>query len=110
MFVNRKIITSIDDAFIFADDVEKLLVSLKLVLMVARNAGIKFSIEKSVFVTTKFQIAGYDFDTKNASLTMDKLKTSALWNMKCPTSLYELHNRICVFSYHSSFLPKLKHF
>jgi hypothetical protein len=39
------LITSIDDAFISADDVEKLLVCLKLVLMVARDAKIKFSIE-----------------------------------------------------------------
>ena len=103
------IVINIDDAFIFAYDIDSLLVCLKLVLMVARDAKIKFSIEKSIFVTTQFQIAGYAFDTKQASLTMDKIKSSALLNMKKPTSLYELHNRICVFSYHSRFLPYLKH-
>jgi hypothetical protein len=103
------IITNIDDAFIFAENIEQLLVCLKLVLMVARDAKLKFSVEKSVFVTTKLQVAGYDFDTKNAALTMDKLKSSAILNMKRPNSLNELHNRICVFSYHSAFLPYLKH-
>ncbi len=64
---------------------------------------------KSVFITTKFQIAGYEFDTKQGSWTTDKLKSRALHNMKRPTSLFELHNRICVFSYHARFLPYLKH-
>jgi hypothetical protein len=32
--------------------------------MVARDAKLKFSVEKSVFVTTKLQVAGCDFDTK----------------------------------------------
>jgi hypothetical protein len=103
------ILVSIDDAFVFANDIETLLVCLKLLLRVARDHKIKFSVQKSVFITTKFQIAGYEFDTKQGSWTMDKLKSSALQNMKKPTSLFELHNRICVFSYHSRFLPYLKH-
>jgi hypothetical protein len=59
--------------------------------LIARDAKIKFSIEKSTFLTTKVKILGYEFDTKDAILTMDKLKASAIANLKKPSSLYELH-------------------
>ena len=37
----------------------------------AREARIKFSIEKATFFMTKIKILGYSFDTKNIELTMD---------------------------------------
>ena len=75
----------------------------------AREARIKFSIEKATFFMTKIKILGYSFDTKNIELTMDKLKASAIMNMKKPLSLFELHSRLCSFQYQSMFIPWLKH-
>ncbi len=103
------IISYFDDCFIYADTYEQLFVYLKICLMAAREAKIKFSIEKTTFFTTKIKVLGYEFDTKDALLTMDKLKSSAIMNMKKPSSLYELHSRLCAFQYQSMFLPYLKH-
>jgi len=97
-----------DDFFIYADNYEILYACLKLVLIASRRAKIKFSIEKTVFFTTTFKILGYHFDTMNTSLTMDRLKCSALVNMKKPSSLYELHSRLASFQYQSHFLPYIK--
>ena len=98
-----------DDFIIFADNYDQLLICFKLVLLAARNAKIKFSIEKSTFFATKIKILGYSFDTKEIIFTMDKLKSSAIQNMKKPASLYELHSRLASLQYQSSFLPYLKH-
>jgi hypothetical protein len=98
-----------DDKFIFADNYEFLYVCFKMVLMAARKAKIKYSIEKSSFFTTKLKILGYSFDTKDVHLTMDKLKASGFLNTKKPSSLYELHSRLAAFQYQSSFLPYIKH-
>ncbi len=103
------VISYFDDCFVFADTYEQLFVCFKLCLMAAREAKIKFSIEKTTFFTTKIKVLGYSFDTKDAMLTMDKLKASAISNMKKPSSLYELHSRLCAFQYQSMFLPYLKH-
>ena len=103
------LVSYFDDCFIFADTYEQLHVFLKICLMAAREAKIKFSIEKTTFFTTKIKVLGYEFDTKDALLTMDKLKSSAITNMKKPSSLYELHSRLCAFQYQSMFLPYLKH-
>jgi hypothetical protein len=97
-----------DDFFCFAPDYDTLLVCFKAVLLAARIAGIKFSIEKSSFFTTKIKILGYSFDTKDVILMMDQLKASAFANMKKPSSLYELHSRLAAFQYQSHFLPFLK--
>jgi hypothetical protein len=40
---------------------------------------------------------------------MDKLKASAILNMKKPASLFELHSRLASLQYQSTFLPYLKH-
>ncbi|MEG1725637.1 MAG: reverse transcriptase domain-containing protein, partial [Anaerovoracaceae bacterium] len=45
-----------DDVHIFADNEEQLLAVTKLCLLVARKAKIKFSVEKSSFLTTKIKI------------------------------------------------------
>ncbi len=103
------VISYFDDCFVFADTYEQLFVCFKLCLMAAREAKIKFSIEKTTFFTTKIKVLGYSFDTKDAMLTMDKLKASAISNMKKPSSLFELHSRLCAFQYQSMFLPYLKH-
>ena len=52
---------------------------------------------------------GYSFNTRETILTMDKLKASAILNMKKPSSLYELHSRLSSFQYQSVFIPYLKH-
>jgi hypothetical protein len=103
------IISYFDDCFVYADTYEQLYVCFKLCLMAAREAKIKFSIEKTTFFTTKLKVLGYSFDTKDATLTMDRLKSSAISNMKKPSSLFELHSRLCAFQYQSMFLPYLKH-
>ena len=103
------IISYFDDCFVFADTYEQLYVCFKLCLMAAREAKIKFSMEKTSFFTTKIKVLGYAFDTKDATLTMDRLKSSAIANMKKPSSLFELHSRLCAFQYQSMFLPYLKH-
>ena len=89
--------TYFDDTFVFADSYEILLVVLKLVLLVARWAKIKFSIEKTMFFTQNIKVLGYSFNTKDTILTMDKLKASAILNMKKPSSLYKLHSRLSSF-------------
>jgi hypothetical protein len=103
------IISYFDDCFVYADTYEQLYVCFKLCLMAAREAKIKFSIEKTTFFTTKLKVLGYAFDTKDATLTMDRLKSSAISNMKKPSSLFELHSRLCAFQYQSMFLPYLTH-
>ena len=85
------------------------MVALKLVLMVAREAKVKFSIEKSSFFTENIKVLGYSSNTRETVLTMDKLKASAILNMKKPSSLYELHSRLSSFQYQSVFIPYLKH-
>lgn len=102
-------VTTPEEIYVFAENYEKLLVCLKLILMVARNEQIKFSIQNSSFLTDKLQIYGYNFDTMNADVTLDSLKSSAILNMKRPTSLFELQNRIIIFSYYSRCMPYLKH-
>ena len=62
-----------DDFIVFADNYDQLLVCFKLVLLAARHAKIKFSIEKSTFFATKIKILGYSFDTKEIIFTMDKI-------------------------------------
>ena len=52
---------------------------------------------------------GYEFDTRDTKLTMDKLKASAIMNLKKPSSLYELHSRLASFQYNNMFIPYLKH-
>jgi dUTPase len=102
------IISYFDDFFVYANNYDELLVCFKVVLEAARMASIKFSIEKTTFFTTKIKVLGYSFDTKNTNLSMDKLKASAIANMKKPSSLYELHSRLASLQYQSSFLPYLK--
>ena len=77
--------------------------------MVARHNRVKFSYNKSNFVTTKLNIHGYNFDTAAATVALDSIKSSAIINMKRPTSLFELQNGIVIFSYYSRCLPYLKH-
>ena len=106
----RKIIkTYFNDTFIFADNYDILFVVLKLVLIVSQSAKIKFSIGKCTFFTQKIKILGHFFDTKDTILAMDKLKASAIINMKKTASLYELHSRLSSFQYQSVFVPYLKH-
>jgi hypothetical protein len=76
------VISYFDDCFVFADTYEQLFVCFKLCLMAAREAKIKFSVEKTTFFTTKIKVLEYSFDTKDAMLTMDKLKASANSNIK----------------------------
>jgi hypothetical protein len=98
-----------DDFFLYADTYPELFAFLKLTLIAARRAKIKFSIEKSSFFTHDIKVLGYAYNTKDVILTMDKLKASAFENMKKPASLFELHSRLAAFQYQSSFLPYLKH-
>jgi hypothetical protein len=44
-------------------------------------------------MTKNIKVLGYSFNTENVILTMDKLKSSAIQNMKKPSSLFELHSR-----------------
>ena len=57
-----------DDCFVYADTYEQLLIAFKLVLVAARKAKIKFSIEKSTFFCTELKVLGYTFNTENAVL------------------------------------------
>ncbi|RPH78852.1 MAG: hypothetical protein EHM77_06535, partial [Planctomycetaceae bacterium] len=98
-----------DDCFVYADTYEQLFIAFKLVLVAARKAKIKFSIEKSTFFCTELKVLGYSFNTENAVLHMDQLKSSAIQNMKKPSSLYELHSRLASFQYQQQFLPYMKH-
>jgi dUTPase len=106
---SKFIVHYFDDFNVYSDTYDALLVCLKAVLIAARIAKIKFSIEKCSFFTTKLKILGYAFDTDKVELTMDKLKSSAIMNMKKPSSLYELHSRLAALQYQSQFLPYLKH-
>ncbi len=98
-----------DDVFVIGDTYEQTIANFKLCLMIARLAKIKFSVEKSSFLTTKVKVLGYEFDTKDVVLTMDRLKASAIQNLKKPSSLFELHSRLASFQYNSMFIPFLKH-
>ena len=106
---DQMIITYFDDGWIYADTYEELLTRWKAVLLACRAAKIKFSAEKCTFMTKNIKILGYSFNTEDVILTMDKLKSSAIMNMKKPSSLFELHSRLCSFQYQQNFLPFLKH-
>ena len=99
--IGKFIISYFDDFFLYANTAEEALICLKLVLMISRDAKIKFSIEKSKFLTTKIKVLGYAFDTKDTILQMDELKASGIMNMKKPSSLFELHSRLASFQYQS---------
>jgi hypothetical protein len=99
----------LNEKFVFWDTFQELYVALKVLLMAATEAKIKFSSEKSKFFTTNVKVLGYSFDTSNVQLTMDKVKASGIMNTKKPSSLYELHSRLASFQYQSMFLPYLKH-
>jgi hypothetical protein len=98
-----------NDNYIIGEDPKTLLACARLCLLIARDARIKYLIEISAFVTTKVKILGYEFETMDAILTMDKLKASAIQNLKKPSSLFELHSRLASFQYNSVFIPYLKH-
>ncbi len=98
-----------DDFFVFADTYVEAIVALKVILQAARRAHIKFSAEKTKFLTKKFKVLGYHYDTETLHLTMNKNKASAFENMKKPSSLYELHSRLASFQYQQAFLPFIKH-
>ena len=102
-------ISYFDDFFVYADDYPQCILALKLVLQASRLAGIKFSAEKTKFLTTKIKVLGYGYDTRELHLTMNKNKSSAFENMKKPSSLYELHSRLASFQYQQQFLPFIKH-
>ncbi len=53
-----------DDIFVFRDTYQELHVALKVLLIAATEAKIKFSSEKSKFFTTNVKVLGYSFDTK----------------------------------------------
>ncbi len=80
-------ISYFDDFFVYADDYPQCILALKLVLQASRLAGIKFSAEKTKFLTTKIKVLGYGYDTRELHLTMNKNKSSAFENMKKPSSL-----------------------
>jgi hypothetical protein len=103
------LINYFDDIFLYGDSYEQVLAVLKIFLIACRNAKIKISIEKTVFLTTKFKVLGYVYDTKKSYLNMDTIKASGFINLKKPSSLYELHSRLAAFNYQSQFLPYLKH-
>ncbi|MFN9898835.1 MAG: reverse transcriptase domain-containing protein, partial [bacterium] len=50
-----------DDIFVFRDTYQELYVALKVLLMAAAEANIKFSSEKSKFFTTNVKVLGYSF-------------------------------------------------
>ena len=102
-------ISYFDDFFVYADTHQKCIIALKMVLEAARRAGIKFSAEKTKFLTTKIKVLGYSYDTMSLNLCMNKNKASAFENMKKPSSLYELHSRLASFQYQQQFLPFIKH-
>ena len=102
-------ISYFDDFFVYGDTYEKCIIALKLVLQAARLANIKFSAEKTKFLTKNFKVLGYNYNTETLHLTMNKNKASAFENMKKPSSLYELHSRLASFQYQQAFLPFIKH-
>jgi hypothetical protein len=103
------LISYFDDCFIHAFTYEQLYVCFKLFLMIARDAKIKFSIEKTKCFTKDVKVLGYAFNTEDSILKIDEFKASDIFNMKKPASLYELHLRLASFQYQSIFLPYLKH-
>jgi dUTPase len=102
-------ISYFDDFFVYAETYTECILALKLILQAARLANIKFSAEKTTFLTKKFKVLGYHYDTETLHLTMNKNKVSAFANMKKPSSLYELHSRLASFQYQQQFLPFIKH-
>jgi hypothetical protein len=60
-------------------------------------------------LTNKIKLLGYEYDTKDVMLMMDKLKASAIQNLKKPSSLFELHSQLASFQYNWMFIPYLKH-
>jgi hypothetical protein len=102
-------ISYFDDFFVYADNYEKAILALKIILQASRLANIKFSAEKTTFLTKKCKVLGYHYNTETLHLTMNKNKASAFENMKKPSSLYELHSRLASFQYQQAFLPFIKH-
>ncbi len=98
------LISYFDDMFVYAETYKKAILALKVVLEAARIAGIKFSAEKTSFLTKKIKVLGYNYNTDSLRVTMDKNKASAFLNMKKPSSLYELHSRLASFQYQQAFL------
>ena len=97
-----------DDSYLYSDTFEQHIPRLEAVLFAFQKAGLKLNPAKSQFFTTKFNILGYEMDTFNQSIFMDKCKISTIQGWRRPGSLYELQSRIAVLGYFARFLPNFK--
>jgi hypothetical protein len=91
-------ISYFDDFFVYADDYEKAILALKIILQASRLANIKFSAEKTTFLTKKFKVLGYHYNTETLHLTMNKSKASAFENMKKTIQLVRITQQTCFVS------------
>jgi Reverse transcriptase (RNA-dependent DNA polymerase) len=64
------LVSYFDDVNIAGDNTEQLLACTKLCMLASRGAKIKYSIEKSSFLTNKIKLLGYEYDTKICLLTV----------------------------------------
>ena len=98
----------VDDTQVFSETHEEHRLHLKLFFTALQKANMKISKNKTQLANTKIKIFNHTFDTANAELSIDKQKLSAILNWDKPASLYELNSRICILSYYTNFIPKLK--
>jgi hypothetical protein len=98
-----------NDIYLFRNSYEELYVALKVLLIAATEAKIKFDCRKSKFFTTNVTLMGYELNISKVQLTMDKVKSSGILNTQKPSSLNELHSRLASFQYQNKFLPYLQH-
>ena len=97
-----------DDSYLFSETFEQHIPRLEAVLFAFQKAGLKLNPAKSQFFTSKFTILGYEMDTFDLSIFMDKCKVSTILEWRRPNSLYELQSRIAVLGYFARFLPNFK--
>jgi dUTPase len=105
----KMLCTYFNNIYLYSNTYEELYVALKVLLIAATEAKIKFDCKNSKFFTTNVTLMGYELNTSKVQLTMDKLKSSGILNTKKPSSLNELHSRLASFQYQSKFLPYLQH-
>ena len=105
---NQFLTSFVDDVNIYSVNHEHHLVHLKIYFYALKKANLKISKAKTQLATKNIKIFNHMYNSENSELAMNEQKVSAILNWSRPSSLYELNSRLCIMSYFSNFIPKLK--
>lgn len=95
----------IDDILIWAKNEKELYKIINEIFKKAREAGVKFNIEKCSFGVTNVKFLGYVFTP--SGIKMDDSRVEAIKNMKITKNKNEVESLLGVFTYIAKFIPNM---